>query len=360
METLFSKQQFGFRKGYRMQYCLLSMLEKWKSAVDKGKYFGALLTDLSKAFDRISHELILAKLHAHGFSLRALRLIHSYLTNRKQRANVNAKYSSWEVTLFGVPQEPTLGPLFFSIFFCDLFLIMKKTGTNNVTMNARGFKIKNFKCEKLLGIKVDCGLKLENYLSGVIKKASNKINTLYRVTPFMNLSKKKMLTNSFFMLQFSYCPLVWMCHSRAINNKINHLHERCLRVIYIDKISSFKELLERDRSVPVHSRNLQIIATRMFKVYNNIAPPIITRIFDKRNPNCQLRHSSHFSIPPVRSVYNGTESLSFLSPKICDIVPTELKKVKSLIAFKYGIKNWWPQNCSCRLCKLYLPNIGFV
>ena len=176
----------------------------------------------------------------------------------------------------------------------------------------------------------------------------------------MNFSKKKMLTNSFFMSQFCYCPLVWMCHSRTINNKINHLHERCLRVIYIDKISSFKELLERDRSAQVHSRNLQILATGMFKVYNNIAPPIITRIFDKRNPNYQLRHSSHISIPPVRSVYNGTESLSFLSPKICDVVPTELKKVKSLNAFKYGIKNWWPQNCSCRLCKLYMPNIGFV
>ena len=82
------------------------------------------------------------------------------------------------------------------------------SGKNNVTMNASGFKIKNSECEKLLGIKVDCGLKFENYLSGVIKKASNKINTLSRVTPFMNLSKKKMLMNYFFMSQFSYCPLV--------------------------------------------------------------------------------------------------------------------------------------------------------
>ena len=178
-------------------------------------------------------------------------------------------------------------------------------GKNNVTTNASGFKIKNSECEKLLGIKVDCGLKFENYLSGVIKKASNKINALSRITPFMNLSKKKMLINSFFMWQFSYCPLVWMCHSRTINNMINHLHERCLRVIYNDKISSFKELLAID------SRNLPILATGMFKVYNNIAPPIFTEIFDKRNPNYQLRHTSHFSIPPVKSVYNGTESLSF-------------------------------------------------
>ena len=83
-------------------------------------------------------------------------------------------------------------------------------------------------------------------------------------------------------------------------------------------------------------------------------------IFNKGNPTYQLRHTSHFSIPLVRSAYNETESLSFLVPKIWDIVPTELKKVRSLSAFKSGIKNWWPQNCPCRLCKRYLPNIDFA
>ena len=86
---------------------------------------------------------------------------------------------------------------------------------------------------------------------------------------------------------------------------------------------------------------------------------MVTEIFNKRNPNYQLRHTSHFSIPPVRSVYNGTENLSFLGPKIWDIVPTELKEVKTLSAFKSGIKKWWPQTCPCRPCKQYLPNIFF-
>ena len=96
------------------------MLKKWKLAVEKGKYFGALLTDLSKAFDCISQEFVLAKLHVYGFSLRALRLIHSYLTNRKQRTRLNGNYSSWEEILFGVPRVP-------QVFLCDLFLIMQET-----------------------------------------------------------------------------------------------------------------------------------------------------------------------------------------------------------------------------------------
>ena len=202
------------------------------------------------------------KIHAYGFSLRALRLIHSYLANRKQRTRLNGNCSSSEEILFGFPQRSIIGPLLFNIFLCDLFLIMEETsyanyvdektpyvaaenldevikslekdsscfsgsqiikmtanrdkyhllvsGKNNVTMNAGGFKIKNTECEKLLGIKVNCGLKFENYLDGVIKKASSKINALSRVTPFMNLSRKKMLVNSFFKSQLSFCPIVWM------------------------------------------------------------------------------------------------------------------------------------------------------
>ena len=80
------------------------MLGKWKSLVDKGRAFGVLLTDLSKAFDCLSHELIIAKLNAYGFSLSGLKLMQRYLSERKKRTKINQAYNSWEKILFGVPE----------------------------------------------------------------------------------------------------------------------------------------------------------------------------------------------------------------------------------------------------------------
>ena len=126
MDHFFPKSQCGFSKGYSTQQFLLASVEKWKSAVDKDKSFGALLPDLSKAFDYLPHEFLIAKLHSHGFSLNALRLIHSYLSNRRQRTKINESYSSWEEILFDVPQGSILGPLLFNIFMRDLLFIVNE------------------------------------------------------------------------------------------------------------------------------------------------------------------------------------------------------------------------------------------
>ena len=126
MEFFVSKYRC-FRKGYSTQHCLLFMLDRRKGAVDNGKVFGILLTDLFKAFDCLSHEFLLAKLHAYGFNMATLRLIYSYLANRKQRTKINSSYSSWEEILFGVPQGSILGPLLFNTFLCDMFFELSQT-----------------------------------------------------------------------------------------------------------------------------------------------------------------------------------------------------------------------------------------
>ena len=101
-----------------------------------------------------------------------------------------------------------------------------------------------------------------------------------------------------------------------MNNKVNCLHERCLRIAHSDKTSSFEKLLEKDGYVTIHTRNLQTLATEMFKVYKNLPPPIITNFFHVRQNNYNLKHDSYIAIPNVKSVYHGTESLSNLGPRI--------------------------------------------
>ena len=99
-----------------------SLLEKWKAAVDKGTVFGALLTDLPKAFDCLNHEPLVAKLNVYGFTLPALKLVHDYLSDRKQRTRVNNSYSTWFEILFGVPQGSILGPLLFHLYLVHCYL----------------------------------------------------------------------------------------------------------------------------------------------------------------------------------------------------------------------------------------------
>ena len=110
---------------------------------------------------------------------------------------------------------------------------------------------------------------------------------------------------AFIMSQFSYCPLVWMCHSRTSNNKINKLHERGLRLAYDDRQSTFEQLLNIDKLVTIHHRNLQVLATELYKVRHRLAPELMNDIFKKRNVTCNFRKNSTFETRNTKSVCFG-------------------------------------------------------
>ena len=121
---ILSKYQCDFRREHGAQHYLIALLEKWLFSVDQGLEFGALFTDLSKAFDCLPQNLLLAKLSVYGFDMKALYFINDYLRDRKQRTKISDTYSSWEEMLYDVLQGSILRPLLVNIDLWDIFVII--------------------------------------------------------------------------------------------------------------------------------------------------------------------------------------------------------------------------------------------
>ena len=152
-----------------------------------------------------------------------------------------------------------------------------------------------------------------------------------------------------------------MFHSRKLNNKINKLHERALRIVYKDDYSTFNDLLARDGSCTIHHHNLQLLAIEMYKINNNLSPEFMHDIFTTRHiEGLNLRKQNNFLLPRPKTVSYGTESMQYLGRKIWNLIPMEMKSANNLQIFKNKIKTWIPKNCPCRLCKNYIVGVGFI
>ena len=141
-------------------------------------------------------------------------------------------------------------------------------------------QISNSSWQNLLGMFLT-GIGI-SHIDNICIKASQKLNAISRITPYMDSTKKGLATNALFMAQFNYCALIWVCHNRKYINKMNRLHERRIRLIYNDKSSSFEDLLESINSinsVSIHYKNLQTLSVKMFKVHTKTSPEIMQEIF---------------------------------------------------------------------------------
>ena len=111
----------------------------------------------------------------------------------------------------------------------------------------------------------------------------------------------------------------------------------------------------------MHYSNIHALAIELYKIANDMSPKIMSEVFKLRDTTCyNLRHTLQFSTGQIYSVYNGTESASYLGSKIWEQIPAEIKNKESLNEFKREIKKWQPVECLCRICQTFEPNLGFI
>ena len=296
----------GFRSRYSTQHALLNLINKWHSYLDNS-VVGTILMDLSKAFHCLPHELILAKLHAYGVDIKSLKLSQDYLSNRTQRVKLDSTLSSWLKILLRVPQGSILSPLFFNIFLNDMLWFIEKTNIcnfadentmyscaksvndvienlqsdlkialkwfkdNKMMANPGNFQfmilskntinksivinnktIESLKSVKLLRLTIDNKLNFGIHIKNICKVASAKIKGLESIRSRLNLSQAKILYDSFILSQFNYCCLVWKFFSETLQNKINQIQKRAIRIVYNEPNLNLDKLVELDKSTTIH------------------------------------------------------------------------------------------------------------
>ena len=218
--------------------------------------------------------------------------------------------------------------------------------TKTASVNIGNEIIKSYTSVKLLGITIDNILSFQEHVRKMWRKISQKIHALGRISKYVNSDKLKIIMRTFIENEFNYCPLMWMFHSRTLNNKINKLHERALGVTYADEASTFDKLLYIDGTLTIHEGNLQTLATLMYKVKNNLCPKIVGNIFHKQDIPHNLRNEKVWESGNLRTVMYGTETITYRGPEIWKHVPQAVKEITSLAKFKTQIKFWKPTGCT--------------
>ena len=274
-----------------------------------------------------------------------------YFESQTQRTEINNCFSKSSKVGYGVPQGSRLGPLLFNINLIDMFYECGDSNIENYVDDTTPYtctpdtntvisivqSISNFKLftwfknnhmkanpqkyylslisetpieslfggssikpstkDILLGVLIDSEFCFDEHISVICTRVSRTINSLSRITNFMSCGKRRLIMKAFIVLQLNYCPLIWMFHSRTLNNKINRLHKRALRIAYSDFKSSFNELLEQDNSFTIYHRNIQSLSIEIYKFLNGLSPSIMSNVF-KQNQSIpyELRTTIQFEV----------------------------------------------------------------